>query len=210
MTERERMVETQIRARGVSDPEVLAAMSRVPREEFVRPSSVAHAFGDHPLAIDCGQTISQPFIVAYMTELLAIRPGDKVLEVGTGSGYQTAVLMELADEVFTIEFIPELYAAARKRLAGDRMPLERFRLADGHEGWPEEEPFDRIIVTAAAEEIPYALVEQLAHGGRMVIPIGAPQEVQRIFVVIRNEGGEVREFPDISVRFVPLVSAGEN
>ncbi len=209
MTERERMVETQIRARGVRDPAVLRAMALVPREEFVRPASVAQAFGDHPLAIDCGQTISQPYIVAYMTELLMVRPGDKVLEVGTGSGYQTAVLLELAEEVFTIEFIPELHAAARKRLAGDRMPADRFLLADGHAGWPEEAPFDRIIVTAAATEMPGALVGQLAQGGRMVIPIGEPEEVQRIVVVSRDESGEAREEPGISVRFVPLVSDGD-
>jgi protein-L-isoaspartate(D-aspartate) O-methyltransferase len=208
MTERERMVETQIRARGVRDPAVLEAMVRVPREAFVRPDSVAHAFGDHPLAIDCGQTISQPYIVAYMTGLLRVRPGDRVLEVGTGSGYQTAVLLELTEEVFTIEFIPELYAAARKRLAGDRMPTERFRLADGHAGWPEKAPFDRIIVTAAATEMPEALVEQLACGGRMVIPIGEPEAVQRIVVVTRDGRGKLREEPDISVRFVPLVSGG--
>ena len=204
MTERERMVESQIRARGVRDPAVLAAMARVPREEFVRPSSVAHAFGDHPLAIDCGQTISQPYIVAYMTELLAIRPGDRVLEVGTGSGYQTAVLLELAEEVFTIEFIPELYAAARKRLAGDRMPAERFLLADGHAGWSEEAPFDRIIVTAAAEDPPGPLLAQLKDGGIMVLPVGQSDAVQSLIKVTKTPDG--LDYEELCpVRFVPLI-----
>ncbi len=200
------MVETQIRARGVKDPNVLSAMKRVPREDFVGRATRGLAFADSPLSIDCGQTISQPFIVAYMSELLQVGRDHKVLEIGTGSGYQTAVLLELADRVFTVEFIPKLHTQARVRLLSERMPPERFRLGDGHAGWPEEAPFDRIMVTAAASTIPPALVDQLAPGGRMVIPVGDPSEVQQIHVVTRDERGRTSCARDIGVRFVPLVS----
>ena len=206
MTDRERMVETQIRARGVRDPAVLEAMVRVPREDFVSLRLQPVACSDHPLSIDCGQTISQPFIVAYMTEQLAVRSGDKVLEIGTGSGYQTAVLLELTEEVYTVETIPKLRAAACERLAGDTMPESRFLLGDGHTGWPEEAPFDRIMVTAAAVSIPDALIDQLAPGGRMIIPVGEPNDVQQLHIVTRDDSGRVADSNDIGVRFVSLVS----
>ena len=206
MTDRERMVETQIRARGVRDLAVLDAMIQTPREEFVRPELRPVACSDHPLTIDCGQTISQPYIVAYMTEQLEVRPDHKVLEIGTGSGYQTAVLLQLANEVYTIETIPELHAAARERLLSDLMPDSHFRLGDGHDGWPEQAPFDRIMITAAARRIPRALIEQLAPRGKMVIPIGETNEVQQLHIVSREESGQVVDREDIHVRFVPLVS----
>lgn len=207
MNEREKMVETQIRARGVKSREVLGAMARVRREKFVRESDRALAYADGPLAIDCHQTISQPYIVAYMTELLAVEPEHKVLEIGTGSGYQTAVLLELTNQLFTIETIPELFDAARTKLASARMPEGRFRLGDGHAGWPDEAPFDRIMVTAAAEVIPPALVKQLKSGGRLVIPVGLPAQTQYLHVVTKDADGETSDRRDIGVRFVPLVAS---
>jgi protein-L-isoaspartate(D-aspartate) O-methyltransferase len=207
MNEREQMVETQLRARGVTNPTVLAAMACVPREDYVRECDRASAYADGPLAIDCHQTISQPYIVAYMTELLAVEPEHKILEIGTGSGYQTAVLLELTNRLFTVETIPQLHESVRKKLASSRLSENRFRLGDGHAGWLEEAPFDRIMVTAAAVEIPPALVEQLNPGGRLVIPIGLPAQTQFLHVITRDEGGSVKDQRDIGVRFVPLVAA---
>lgn len=207
MNEREHMIESQLRARGIKHAAVLAAMARVPREEYVRESDRALAYADGPLAIDCHQTISQPYIVAYMSELLAVEPEHKVLEIGTGSGYQTAVLLELTKQLFTIETIPELFESARARLASPRMPERRFRLGDGHAGWPDEAPFDRIMVTAAAEAIPPALVKQLEPGGRMVIPVGPPAQTQYLHLVTRDADGETSDRRDIGVRFVPLVAS---
>lgn len=207
MNEREHMIESQLRARGIKHAAVLAAMARVPREEYVRESDRSLAYSDGPLAIDCHQTISQPYIVAYMTELLEVEPGHKALEIGTGSGYQTAVLLELADHLFTIETIPELFESARAKLVSARMPESRFRLSDGHAGWPEEAPFDRIMVTAAANEIPPTLVEQLNPGGRMVIPVGLPAQTQFLHLVTKDAAGKVENRRDIGVRFVPLVAA---
>ncbi len=169
---RARMVEQQIERRGVRSPQVLAAMHRVPRHEFV-PSSLRHeAYHDYPLPIGFGQTISQPYIVAAMTEALALRPSDKVLEIGTGSGYQAAVLAELVSNVYSIEIIPELAQRAAADLFRLGYTNVHVRTGDGYAGWPEHAPFDAIIVTCAPENIPPPLVQQLADGGRMVIPVG--------------------------------------
>lgn len=167
---------------GVRDTAVLRALSVVPRHEFVPAASRSLAYGDHPLPVGHGQTISQPYIVAFMTELLEVRPGMKVLEVGTGSGYQAAVLAEIGARVFTVEIFEALATEARARLS--RLGYDvTVRHADGNLGWPEEAPFDAIIVTAAAEHIPPALVEQLAAGGRLVIPVGRVSGVQELILV---------------------------
>ncbi|HIE52022.1 MAG TPA: protein-L-isoaspartate(D-aspartate) O-methyltransferase, partial [Armatimonadetes bacterium] len=170
--EREAMVERQIRARGVRDPRVLEAMRQVPRHKFVLPSLQAQAYQDTPLPIGLDQTISQPYMVALMTELLELKGPEKVLEVGTGSGYQAAILAELAEQVYTIERIPELAAAARQRLQELGYHNVTVRVGDGTLGWPEEAPFEAIIVTAGGQTVPPALKEQLAEGGRLVIPVG--------------------------------------
>jgi protein-L-isoaspartate(D-aspartate) O-methyltransferase len=204
---RDAMVELLDR-RGVGDPATLAALRAVPRHEFVAEADRALAYGDHPLPIGFGQTISQPYIVAYMTELLELTPGARVLEVGTGSGYQAAVLAEMGSEVYSIEIVEPLarQAAARlKRLGYDRV---RVRHGDGHFGWPEHAPFPAIIVTAAAGHIPPALLDQLAPGGRMVIPVGHVYGVQNLVLVTRDSNGKVRTRRLLPVRFVPLVSGG--
>jgi len=199
---RARMVEEQIRARGVVDPAVLAAMERVPRHLFVPEGERGSAYADHPLPIGHGQTISQPFIVAYMTAAARVAPGDRVLEVGTGSGYQAAVLAEIAREVYTIELIPALAARAERVLRELGYAGVQVRSGDGYAGWPEHAPFDAIVVTAAPDHVPPALVEQLAVGGRMVIPVGTGEQEMRI--ITRSASG-VTEQVTIPVRFVPLV-----
>jgi protein-L-isoaspartate(D-aspartate) O-methyltransferase len=201
--ERQRMVEQQIRDRDVSDPEVLAAMLAVPRHEFVPADQRHAAYNDHPLPIGYGQTISQPYIVALMTELTDIQPGDKVLEIGTGSGYQAAILAELTGEVYTIEIIPEL--AERAQQTFDRLGYDKIKAkqGDGYFGWPEHAPFEAIIVTAAPDHIPQPLVNQLADGGKMVIPIGPPGGYQSLWVLER-QGEEVRRYNWGGVIFVPL------
>ncbi len=198
---REEMVRTQIVSRGISDEGVLAAMRKVPRELLVRTEDYRCAFYDGPLSIGCGQTISQPYIVAYMTELLGLGSGDRVLEIGTGSGYQTAILAELAAAVFTVEIIPELSERARGALAAMGYSNIEFRTGDGRDGWPEEAPFDAIIVTAAPEYMPPAMKEQLADGGRLVIPVGS--SAQYIHRIVRR-GDDFEDDGLIAVRFVPL------
>ncbi len=200
--ERDGMVSAQIEARGVRDPRVLAAMRRVPRHEFVPPGQARDAYSDRPLAIGHGQTISQPYIVAFMTELLQVTPSDVVLEIGTGSGYQAAVLAELASEVLTIELIPDLAERARGTLARLGYRNVQVRAGDGYAGWPERGPFPRIIVTAAPPEVPRALVDQLAVGGTMVVPVGSVY--QELIAIRRTPTGLVRE-TTIPVRFVPMV-----
>jgi protein-L-isoaspartate(D-aspartate) O-methyltransferase len=200
---RREMVEAQIRARGVSDPAVLAAMETVPRHQFVPADVRAEAYGDHPLPIGYGQTISQPYIVAWMTELLKLKPGAKVLEIGTGSGYQAAVLGQMGMQVYTIEIVDELAAQARARLADMGYSTITVRHADGYYGWPEQAPFDAIIVTCAPDHIPPALVEQLAAGGRMVLPVGPPGGYQSLWLV-EKEGGQVKTMEMGGVMFVPL------
>jgi protein-L-isoaspartate(D-aspartate) O-methyltransferase len=202
--ERERMVKEQIEARGVTDADVLAAMRRVPRHEFVPPQLRDAAYEDHPLPIGHGQTISQPYIVALMTELLKLKRGDKVLEIGTGSGYQAAVLAELTDQVYTIEIIKPLAdtaAATLKRCGYDKVQV---KFGDGYEGWPEHAPFDAIIVTAAADHVPPPLLEQLKPGGRMVIPVGGVFHRQVLILAEKDAAGKVRTRNVTGVIFVPL------
>lgn len=197
------MVERQIRQRGVSDARVLAAMEAVPRDRFVPPDARARAYDDEPLAIGFNQTISQPYIVAHMTEALDVRDSHRVLEIGTGSGYQAAVLARLAREVWTIEIVPELAARASGVLRDLRLNNVHVRHGDGYNGWPEQAPFDRIVVTAAPDEIPHPLIEQLAVGGRLVIPVGSQGGPQWMMVVEKSSSGVVRN-RTIPVQFVPL------
>jgi protein-L-isoaspartate(D-aspartate) O-methyltransferase len=200
---RKAMVARQIAARGVRDPLVLRAMAEVPRHHFVPAASAAQAYEDHPLPIGRGQTISQPYIVALMTECLGLKGGEKVLEVGTGSGYQAAVLARIAGRVFSIEIDPALAAAAAGTLEGLGVRNVRVRSGDGFFGWPEEAPFDAIIVTAAAPEVPPALLAQLAEGGRLVLPLGDPATFQRL-TVITKRAGKSRAEAVLDVRFVPM------
>lgn len=202
------MIEEQIIPRGVRDPATLVALRAVPRERFVPHTHRHLAYADHPLPIGQEQTISQPFIVAFMTEAARIKSGDKVLEVGTGSGYQAAVLAAMGAEVFTIEIIPELAAAATATLREAGYERVRVRTGDGYRGWPEAAPFDAIIVTAAPAEIPPALIEQLAEGGRMVIPVG-PQSSGQELTLVTKRRGEVRQRTLLPVRFVPFTRAPE-
>jgi len=199
---REEMVRTQIRARGIGDPRVLEAMRKVPRHRFVPEESRDLAYGDHPLPIGREQTISQPYIVAFMTEHLGPGRGGRVLEIGTGSGYQTAILAEIAREVFTVEILEPLGREARERLAGLGYSNIRFAVGDGREGWPEEAPFDGILAAASAEEIPPRLLEQLAPGARLVLPLGVDQ--QDLWMITRTREGHVSRNL-LPVRFVPLV-----
>jgi protein-L-isoaspartate(D-aspartate) O-methyltransferase len=203
--ERARMVDKQIAGRGVEDPRVLQAFRDVPRHLFVPKAHQRLAYADQPLPIGEGQTISQPYIVAYMTELLELEPGDRILEIGTGSGYQAAIASRLADSVFTIEIIPELSesAAARLRALGYASVVPR--QGDGYFGWADHAPFDAIVVTAAAGQIPPPLLQQLEPGGRMVIPVGGAFQVQHLVLVEKAEDGRVTTRNLMPVRFVPLV-----
>jgi protein-L-isoaspartate(D-aspartate) O-methyltransferase len=194
-----------IAAYGVEDSATLAAMSTVPRHEFVPVEQVRRAYADHALPIGYGQTISQPYIVAYMTEILRVEPGNKVLEVGTGSGYQAAVLAEIGCQVFTVEIFDVLAASARARVARLGYDNVTVRHADGHFGWSEEAPFDAVIVTAAAGHIPPALVEQLKPGRRMVIPVGSVYGIQNLILVEKDADGGVRTRNLLPVRFVPML-----
>lgn len=196
------MAETQIAARGVVDLRVLTAISKVPRHRFVPENLRKHAYDDEPLPIGHGQTISQPYIVAYMTEALALTGTERVLEVGTGSGYQTAVLAEVAKEVLTVEIVARLSEAAGKILHELGYSNIQYRIGNGAEGWPEEAPFDAIIVTAAPAAVPEALKAQLNEGGRMVIPVG--RDFQDL-VLVRRDRGRFPESRLLGVRFVPLV-----
>lgn len=203
-SERVHMVKQQIHARGVTNTQVLAAMQKVPRHEFVPERSRAAAYDDAPLPIGYGQTISQPYIVALMTELLELSRGDKVLEIGTGSGYQAAILAEIVGQVYTIEIIEPLAdsAAARlKRLGYNKVEV---KFGDGYFGWPEHAPFDAIIVTAAADHVPPPLIEQLKPGGRMVIPLGSVFFRQTLVLVEKDTDGKVRTRNIAPVAFVPL------
>ena len=198
---RARMVEGQIVARGINDPAVLAAMRRIPRELFVPEESRAQAYDDAPVAIGRGQTISQPYIVALMTELARLLPTHRVLEIGTGCGYQCAVLASCAARVWSVELEPELSARAARTLASLGIDNVVLRVGDGAGGWPEEAPFDAIVVTAAPSQVPPALPDQLGIGGRLVIPIGGAS--QELFVFTRTAAGVERRSV-IPVRFVPL------
>jgi protein-L-isoaspartate(D-aspartate) O-methyltransferase len=200
---RESMVEYQIVARGITDQATLAAMRKVPRHLFVPPSYAKEAYNDGPLPIGYGQTISQPFIVAYMTELVKPTKGKKALEIGTGSGYQAAVLAEIIDTVYTIEIVPELAteSIARLKMLGYKNIVAKY--GDGYKGWPEHAPFDIIIVTAAADHIPQPLKDQLAENGRLVMPVGNPATVQYLILLTKRKG-KISERRLESVRFVPL------
>jgi protein-L-isoaspartate(D-aspartate) O-methyltransferase len=204
--ERLAMVEQQIAAEGVADTATLRAMRTVPRHEFVPAEYRARAYGDHPLPIGYGQTISQPYIVAYMTEIVRPRRGMKVLEVGTGSGYQAAVLAEIGGRVYTMEIFEALATSARARLERLRYGAAIVRHGDGNDGWPDAAPFDAILVTAAAGHIPPALIEQLKPGGRLVIPVGSVYGVQDLILVEKGSDGDVRTRHLLPVRFVPLLS----
>jgi protein-L-isoaspartate(D-aspartate) O-methyltransferase len=193
-----------LRQRGIADAAVLRAMDEVPREEFVAPDFADLAYADRAMPIDCGQTISQPYVVAYMTEQLALRPEHRVLEIGTGSGYQAAILGRIAREVVSIDRFRTLADAARERLAKLGFSNVEVRAGDGFAGAPDKAPFDRILVTAAAEEVPQALVEQLGQNGVMVLPLGPHRGPQRIVRLTKTEQGTARE-DLIDVRFVPLL-----
>jgi protein-L-isoaspartate(D-aspartate) O-methyltransferase len=200
------MVQRQIAARDVRDPRVLDAMRTVERDKFVPPSQVPYAYYDQPLPIGEGQTISQPYIVALMTELLEPKPTDVVLEVGTGSGYQAAVLAELVKEVYTIEIIPSLAESAKERLQRLGYKNVVVKAGDGYQGWKEHSPFDGIIVTAAPDHIPQPLVDQLKEGGRLVIPVG---DIYQELVVITKTKTGIQKRNVIPVRFVPMTGESE-
>jgi len=200
---RQHMVERQLTARDITDLAVLRAMDKVPRHLFVPPGLVGQAYNDYPLPIGEGQTISQPYIVALMTQSLRLTGSEKVLEVGTGSGYQAAVLAEIVPRVFTIEILPGLAASAAARLRSLQYGTVQVRAGDGYRGWPEEAPFDAIIVTAGATHIPRPLVEQLREGGRLVIPVGSGGH-QELLLGTKERGSLVTR-PIAPVRFVPLM-----
>jgi protein-L-isoaspartate(D-aspartate) O-methyltransferase len=203
--QRARMVEEQLRSRGIRDSRVLAAMGKVPREEFIASEDFREAYGDHPLPIGAGQTVSQPYIVAAMVEALELQPTDRVLEVGTGTGYEAAILAELAAEVWTIERHEVLASKAREILARLGYTNVCVVHGDGSLGLAEHAPFDKILVAAAAPRIPESLVAQLKDGGRLVVPVGSRYEQQ--VHVVRKEGGELFVTTDDLCRFVPLVGA---
>jgi protein-L-isoaspartate(D-aspartate) O-methyltransferase len=204
---RQRMVEQQIRSRGVLSPQVLAAMAQVPRHLFVPEGERGHAYEDHPLPIGDGQTISQPYIVALMTALLGLPPQSRVLEIGTGSGYQAAVLSRLAAQVYSVEIVAELGTRARETLSRLGYGNVQVRIADGYRGWPEAAPFDGILLTAAPHAVPPPLIAQLKPGGRMVLPIGGFD--QDLIVLTKQPDGTVKQEKVLPVRFVPMTGEAE-
>jgi protein-L-isoaspartate(D-aspartate) O-methyltransferase len=203
---RERMVDEQIVARGVADPRLLAVMRELPRHLFVEEAMARQAYMDNPLPIGEGQTISQPYIVALMTELLQVEPGMKILEIGTGSGYQAAVLAKLGADVHTVERIPKLCERARDRLRAMGLFNVHVKLDDGTLGWPSIAPFDRILVTAGGPEVPPPLLDQLAEGGRLVMPVGPARRLQSL-VLIEKKDGRLERREICGVQFVDLVGA---
>ena len=208
---RQRMVEMQLASpfgrQRIVDRRVLEVMGEVPRHKFVPPAMRAYAYDDRPLPIGYGQTISQPFIVALMTASLELRPEDRVLEIGTGSGYQAAVLSGLVEAVYSIEIVPELGEQAKALLAQEGYDNVHVRIGDGYQGWPEEAPFDAIIVTCAPESVPAPLVEQMRDGGRMVIPVGISDADQSLYL-LEKRGGELYQEAILPVRFVPMTGSG--
>lgn len=203
---RQRMVDLQIRGRGIKDERVIQAMLKVPRELFVEPVLRHKAYENHPLPIGAGQTISQPYIVAVMTEALLVEPGQRVLEIGTGSGYQTAILAELGAEVYTVERIKSLMEEAQERLRSLGYEGIHFKLGDGSQGWPEFAPYDRILVTAGAAWVPDQLWAQLSSKGRMIIPLGNGES--QVLTLFRYIDGRIRRHDLMSCSFVPLVVGG--
>jgi protein-L-isoaspartate(D-aspartate) O-methyltransferase len=198
------MVETQLRARGIRDERLLSAMAEIPRHQFVEPRYRDQAYEDHPLPIGAGQTVSQPYIVALMLELLQLELSSKVLEIGTGSGYQTALLAKLAAHVYSVERHPQLAQAAQQMLSHLNLTNVTIMVGDGSQGLPEHAPFDAIVVSAAAPQIPPPLFAQLSEGGRMVIPVGPP-EVQELQLIRKQEGKPLITMLE-GCRFVPLIS----
>ena len=200
---RERMVTNQIQIRGLDHKQTINAMGIVPRHLFVPDNLQDNAYDDRPLPIGHGQTISQPYIVAYMTSIINPKPDFKVLEIGTGSGYQAAVLSEIVDSVFTMEIVPELYQSASARLSELAYDNIKIKFGDGYYGWPEHGPYDAIVVTAAAEFIPPPLLEQLKEGGKMIIPVGSPFIVQSL-ILVNKKKDRITTTNLMSVRFVPF------
>lgn len=201
--ERNRMVENQLRDRGIHHSATLEAMRQVPRHLYVPTSQRRFAYNDRPLPIGHGQTVSQPYIVAYMTQIIEPAPDDRVLEIGSGSGYQAAILAEIIDEVYTIEIIQALGAQARERLKSEYDNVH-VKIADGYYGWEDHAPFDAIVVTAAAEYIPPPLTEQLKEGGSMIIPVGSPYQTQQLMLVEKDADGDISTRSLMPVRFVPF------
>jgi len=204
-SERETMVERQLRRRGISEPHILEAFLGVPREQFVSRANANAAYGDHPLPIEAGQTISQPYIVALMIEAAGVRPGDRVLEVGSGSGYAAAVMSRIAASVVGIERQPELAGVARgrlKRLGYDNVDIVE---GDGTRGWPDGAPYDAILAAASGSHVPQPLIDQLAPGGSLVMPIGNPGWVQKLVRIRKAEDGSLQQSDLGEVRFVPLI-----
>ena len=199
------MIETQIKKRGITDQTILDAMKKVNRHEYVQENFERLAYSDRPVPIGFGQTISQPYIVAFMSHKLNVASHHKVLEIGTGSGYQAAVLAELSDHVYTIEIIPELAKRAEKVLKKNDYDNITIRIGDGYKGWPEHAPFDRIMVTAAPKEIPEKLVEQLAPGGIMVLPVGETVMMQYLWLITKDNDGQIEKEKILPVRFVPML-----
>ena len=202
-TDRNKMVEQQLRPRGIHDQRVLDAMTKVPREEFIPEGIRAQAYADNALPIGHDQTISQPFIVAYMTEQLRLQPSDRVLEIGTGSGYQAAILAELAKDVYTIEIVEPLAKDASARLARLGYNNAHVKTGDGFQGWPEVAPFDAIIVTCAPDKVPPPLTQQLKDGGRMIVPVGSGIDQQ--LYLLEKKNGELAQTAILPVRFVPMM-----
>jgi protein-L-isoaspartate(D-aspartate) O-methyltransferase len=202
--ERQKMVEQQLKPRGIRDERVLAAMAKVPREEFVSENLRGQSYVDSALPIGHDQTISQPFIVAYMTEQLRLQPTDRVLEIGTGSGYQAAVLAELAKDVYTVEIIEPLAKEASARLARLGYNNAHVKAGDGYQGWAEVAPFDAIIVTCAPDKVPAPLTQQLKDGGRMIVPVGTTMMDQQLYL-LEKKNGELAQTAILPVRFVPMV-----
>ena len=205
--QRERMVEKQLKSRGIQDKRVLAAMAKVPREEFIPVDTRAEAYEDGPLPIGYDQTISQPYIVAFMTEQLRPKSNDRVLEIGSGSGYQAAVLAELVADVYTIDIVEPLAKTAEATLQRLGYKNVHIKVGDGYKGWSEEAPFDAIIVTCAPEKVPQPLVDQLTDGGRMVIPVGE-RFAQQLYL-LEKKNGQLKESATLPVRFVPMVRSKE-
>jgi protein-L-isoaspartate(D-aspartate) O-methyltransferase len=200
--QRQRMVEQQLKARGIKDQRVLAAMAKMPREEFIPADERIGAYEDGPLPIDYGQTISQPYIVAFMTEQLRPKPTDRVLEIGSGSGYQAAILAEVVTDVYTIEIIEPLAKSAEATMQRLGYKNVHIKVGDGYQGWPEEAPFDAVIVTCAPENVPQPLIDQLQNGGRMVIPVGE-RFAQQLYL-LEKKNGRLKESATLPVRFVPM------
>lgn len=206
-TERDRMVREQIIPRGVRDPHVIQALRTVPRHKFVPETEAEEAYEDHPLPIGFGQTISQPYIVAFMTKALRLQPHERVLEIGTGSGYQAAILSHIVDKVFSIEIVEPLAERAKNTIQKLGMTNVVVRAGDGYQGWPEEAPFDVIILTAAPDHIPQALLDQLAMGGRLILPLG--KYVQKLILMTRTQDGWQKE-ELLPVAFVPMTGEAES